>query len=723
MSSNIVLNGKSVAKSALEKDASGSNYILIQTSGDPLDNTQKKKLKDLGVQIQEFVGDETGNQLYLCGYKPEPLDVIRDLDFVEYANVYVNDFVVPAGTVSPSGRQTADADTNQQDGIDVDILLHHDVEGVPLGVISQIATAANVESNAITVDRGILRLKVDPNNLDSIAAIDEVRVIHPVKERKLFNNIGRKILNADDLHLNGTTYRGEGQIVAVADTGFDRGSETDVHEAFDGRVLEVIPLGRPPRGSAKGKADDPDGHGTHVCGSVLGSGTSSSEGKIEGTAPGAKLIVQSVLSKIGRRGTELGGIPGDLFDLFNQAYQLGARVHTNSWGTPLNEQTGIQDPYEGGAEGIDKFVWNNQDMTILFAAGNDGQDKGPGGVMDGRINERSLGAEVAAKNCITVGATENLRPNLKSAIQGVPYTYGGFWSESFPKNPLKDDLMADNPEGLAAFSSRGPTAENRLKPDVVAPGTAILSTRSRNIVNTAGIGDFGAVTDNKYFYLAGTSMATPLVAGCCAVIREILLKNGYEDVTNGVKNPTGSLVKALLINGAVPIHGQYMPKEVGEDPNPHSGFGRVNLAGSISLPGDKSTGYGIGIISDSQQPFEVSVPVPPASALAQQGANGHTNGGTSSAGLTFKVTLAYADLPGARLSNDLNLVVVAGNKERHGNQLNAEFEIGSRQTFDRHNNVEQVVWANVPGDQVKIVIKGWRLTSDEVPFAYVWKFF
>ncbi|KEF54028.1 uncharacterized protein A1O9_09823 [Exophiala aquamarina CBS 119918] len=722
MASTIVLNGKSVAKSALEKDASASNYILIQTTGDPLDNTQKKKLKDLGVQIQEFVGDEEGSQLYLCGYKEEPLDVIRDLDFVDYANVYVNDFVVPADTLPPSGRQTADADASHKVIVDVDVLLHHDVKDLGSGLVRQIADAANVETHEITAESGVLRLKVDLNNLGRIAAIDEVRVIHPVKERKLFNNVARKLLNADDVKLNDTTYQGEGQIVAVADTGFDRGSVTDTHEAFDGRVVKLIPLGRPPRGSTRGKADDPDGHGTHVCGSVLGSGSSSSEGKIEGTAPGAELIVQSLLSKLGPQ-AQLGGIPRDLGDLFNQAYMLDARVHTNSWGTPLDEDSGIQNPYDGGAEGIDNFVWNNQDMTILFAAGNDGQDKGPGRSMDGKINERSLGAEVAAKNCITVGATENLRPDLNSGVQGVPYTYGAFWRDSFPKNPLKDDLMANNPEGLAAFSSRGPTAENRLKPDVVAPGTAILSTRSRNIVNTADIGDFGAVSDSKYFYLAGTSMATPLVAGCCAVIRETLVKNGYEDVTNGVKNPTGSLVKALLVNGAVPIHGQYMPKEVGDEPNPHSGFGRVNLAGSISLPGDRSTGYGIGIISDSRQPFEVSVPVPSASALAQQVPNGQTNPGSSPAGLTLKVTLAYADFPGARLSNDLNLIIVAGDKERHGNQWNAEFEIGSHQPFDRRNNVEQIVWANVPGDHVKIVIKGWRLTSDEIPFAYAWKFF
>jgi serine protease AprX len=116
--------------------------------------------------------------------------------------------------------------------------------------------------------------------------------------------------------------------------------------------------------------------------------------------------------------------------------------------------------------------------------------------------------------------------------------------------------MADNAEGLAAFSSRGPTAEKRLKPDVVAPGTAILSTRSQKKKNLGAVSQGGVSGDDRYMYLSGTSMAMPLVAGSCAVIREALLANGYRDEENVIKNPTGALVKALLINGAESITGQ-----------------------------------------------------------------------------------------------------------------------------------------------------------------------
>ena len=52
-------------------------------------------------------------------------------------------------------------------------------------------------------------------------------------------------------------------------------------------------------------------------------------GVIQGTAPVARLIMQSLLDS----GGGLGGIPDDLHDLFEPAFNDKARVHTNSWGT------------------------------------------------------------------------------------------------------------------------------------------------------------------------------------------------------------------------------------------------------------------------------------------------------------------------------------------------------------------------------------------------------
>ena len=111
------------------------------------------------------------------------------------------------------------------------------------------------------------------------------------------------------------------------------------------------------------------------------------------------------------------------------------------------------------------------------------------------------------------------------------------------------DNKLDKSSNMAGFSSRGPTCEGRIKPDVVAPGVAILSAASRDPeVSLETKTRFGHSDDPLWFFDSGTSMATPLVAGCAAVIREALL-------AGGVSTPSAALVKALLINGAMSLPG------------------------------------------------------------------------------------------------------------------------------------------------------------------------
>lgn len=119
-------------------------------------------------------------------------------------------------------------------------------------------------------------------------------------------------------------------------------------------------------------------------------------------------------------------------------------------------------------------------------------------------------------------------------------------------------------------------------------------------------------------------------------------------------------------------------------------------------------GYGIGCIDeDTEEPFTLRIPIP-------QGDNS----------LSFKITMTYADLPGPSLANDLNLVVISadGMKERHGNQGDQEFAVGSTKPFDRRNNVEQIVWPRLTGDSLQVVVKPYRIMLADVPFAYAWKF-
>ncbi|HML25369.1 MAG TPA: S8 family serine peptidase, partial [Methanomethylovorans sp.] len=88
--------------------------------------------------------------------------------------------------------------------------------------------------------------------------------------------------------------------------------------------------------------------------------------------------------------------------------------------------------------------------------------------------------------------------------------------------------------------------DGRIKPDIVAPGTFIISTRS-SVSDTEG---WGAVNED-YIYMGGTSMATPIAAGGLALIRQ-----NYVDNLN--VTPSAALLKATVINGASDMQpGQY----------------------------------------------------------------------------------------------------------------------------------------------------------------------
>ena len=381
---------------------------------------------------------------------------------------------------------------------------------------------------------------------------------------------------------------------------------------------------------------------------------------VRGTAPAARLVLQSVLDSSGG----LGGLPNDLNDLFQTPYDDdGARVHTNSWGSTLGDGS-----YNSNSSEVDEFVWDHRDCVICFSAGNEGADLNTNGVID----PRSITPPGTAKNCITIGATENNRPNFSLTYEQ------GF---GYPANPIASDRMADNPEGMVAFSSRGPTTDGRIKPDVVAPGSYILSTRSRNTSSSG----WALSADPLYYFNGGTSMATPLVAGCAALVREYLSEE------HQLPTPSAALVKAMLINGAQDVAGQYVASEAGGIPNNSEGFGRVDMAATLS---------------DSVQLRD--------EATALDTDDEETTTVTVHDGASLKVTLVWTDRPGATLQNDLDLIVrTANGQERHGNVA------PNSTAFDRNNNVEQVLWENLPAGNVHIIVRAHRVPLFAQSYALV----
>jgi serine protease AprX len=521
----ITINGISIDPSAPEPvlaalslnnmDAQASDYILVQTK-QPLLKEQRAALEAAGASILEAVPGDA----FICHFPGSNLSAVRGLDFVEWAELYPQAVKLAPSlrNVEPQPRGVvAAASLNEASPLDatpksICVILQRNAD--PDSAAQRIAAAAHIAREDVQVVRGKVRVVVKERRLADLAALDEVRSIEEVFSRKLHNSVARQVLRVPASN-PAPGNEGLGEVVAVADTGFDMGSTTDVHPAFKGRVRKLYALGRP------GRSDDPHGHGTHVAGSVLGDGLSATEGNVRGTATKAKLVLQSVLDANGR----LGGLPDDLNDLFGPPYMRNkARIHSNSWGSDGN--FGV---YDQQALDLDQFVQTHRDMLICFAAGNEGTDSNA----NGQIDPGSVTPPGTAKNCLTVGASENNRPDQAM-------TYRQAWPRDFPANPIATDKVANNPEGMVAFSSRGPTQDGRIKPDVVAPGTYILSTRSR-ATHSKG---WGLSSDPLYMFEGGTSMATPLVAGCIANIRAFLRK------THGLKTPSAALLKALVINGA-----------------------------------------------------------------------------------------------------------------------------------------------------------------------------
>lgn len=660
---NVTSTGKSLM--AIDQNGEGSDYILIQTKG-PLRKAEKEELERLGVESLEFLASD--GFVYLCHFKPDDIAPIQAQSYVIGVSIYHPDFKITSNlqrSVDASGVDSGDKE--------IKVLLH------PQGTLSiddaakQVADAAEISPDLVKVDAEskLLTFKIDPTKVSNLASVDAVKVVEEVVPKTLYNDCARRILGFDppDPQTPPFPFTGAGQVVAVADTGLDKGSFDDMHPAFKGRVKDLISIGR----TKTNGVDDPHGHGTHVCGSIAGAPLSTSTfQQVQGTAPAAELVVQSLWSSTGLR------IPADkaLVAMFLDPYKRHkAYIHSNSWG---DGWTGQQIVYSAECALVDQCIVDNPDLLIVMAAGNSGI----------QLETGTLGSLAACKNVLTVGATESTRA-------------------SFHGKPLKDKAGENDPTEVSWYSSRGPTAEQRIKPDVLAPGTAILSTLTR-LVTKLPRNDLEPSGDDNYAYCTGSSMATPLVAGCAAVLREFLGKTG-------TPNPPAALMKALLINGAYAFHHAHNGRE---------GFGIVNIANSL-IPRDATDGgFRFGeAFDDIDQQHTVTVNIPKIEPPASNANITVRNSDLSTlrvspparGGITLKVTLAYTDVPGPALQNNLNLQVISKDGvTRNGNR-------GSSKYFDNNNNVEQITWKGITPGEATIVVKCSALTSHTQDYALVWR--
>ncbi|MFZ5652531.1 MAG: S8 family serine peptidase [Bacillota bacterium] len=440
---------------------------------------------------------------------------------------------------------------------------------------------------------------------------------------QFLNDRSREIIGADLLNAPGfitpAGLTGKGQVVAVADSGIDKGSLDDIHPDLaneSGKKPKIIMLRS---WAGRQMADDPVGHGTHMVGTIAGSGISSG-GEFRGVAPDASIYFQGILDDKGRVVP-----PQDVEKLFLPAYQANARIHVNAWGTDGNS-------YTESSRKADSFVRGHPDFLVIFGAGN----SGPGA--------KTLTSEANSKNSLVVGSSLSPRPAL--------------------------DFSTGDTLDTAQFSSRGPAADGRIKPDLLAPGTSIISTRSSLVKgNLPGF--------PMYTRMQGSSMASAVAAGSAALMRE------YMQREMAIPRPHAASVKAALINGA-------RTPETGPS---GQGFGVLDLAGTVLALKEKTMALEEeiwGLPDGGIKTYKIKVEDP---------------------GSPFKATLAWTDPAGdpqskSALVNNLDLIVTAPDgREYYGNGF-----LGAGP--DAINNVEQVYINNpTPGEYLVQV----RAASVKVP--------
>jgi hypothetical protein len=274
------------------------------------------------------------------------------------------------------------------------------------------------------------------------------------------------------------------------------------------------------------------------------------------------------------------------------------------------------------------------------------------------------------------------------------------WLVRNPENAKNQLAVAASGEAPTetdyCFGGFAPTGDGRRKPEIMAPGCGINSS----------IGSTGCATTA----LSGTSMACPAVAGAGILIREYFMDGFYPTGHARLDNsfiPTGSLIKAMLINSAVDMTG------IAGYPSPNEGWGRVLLSNVLTFGDNPQHNL---LISDVRH----------AGGL-QTGQAQHLSFYSGNCTQPLHITLAYADAPGQPSDqssthewvNNLDLVVTAPTGEVYRGNFFAGGFSAPGGTADEKNNLEQVIVAAASPGHWDVAVVGTNVPQGPQGYALV----
>ncbi|HPQ38795.1 MAG TPA: S8 family serine peptidase [bacterium] len=598
-------------------DPAGTRYQIVQLTG-PVSEYDKTRLRIAGADPLMYRSHFT----FICRVS-ERADIaaVRSLPIVRWVGPYEPGYRIDAEV----GQTPLAGEERLSDGmyhLIVTVFQSSELRTVQEHVM---ALGGQVVDKVITTARCSLNIRLDPDALPALAAVEGIYRIEEEGEYYTFNDETQEVIQSGSivggtpLWSNGLT--GSGQIIGVMDSGVDPdhcffydSSQPLPSSTLNTSHRKVVAY-RTYGGNAWDGCDL--GHGTHVCGTAAGEPDNGTNVAYRGIAYNAKLTFGDI-GEDTAFACMYGAVnpPSSLTQTYTDTMNDGGYIHTNSWGSTSNT-------YNSYCTDIDTYMWNNKDFLVLFSAGNAGP------------NYSTVGYPGTAKNLVCVGGSDN-------------------WS---------------NIQTMYTNSSRGPVStSNRMAPTLTAPATDTNESPVGidSADNTTGATGWTCGITRQYF--SGTSMACPAAAGMAALVRQYYMDGYYPGGSANPGNtftPSAALIKATMINGS-----SNMTSAPTDRPGNDQGWGRLLMDDTLFFSGDSEN----LIVHDE------------TSGIATSGLDTYTFDVVNT-GLPVKISLVWTDRSGNSLVNDLDLVVTGGPSTYYGNNFNNGWS-STGTTRDRTNPAE-----------------------------------
>ncbi len=637
----------------------GKGLYIVQFIG-PIKDEWLDMLRGTGSDIVTYVP----NNAYIVSSSGKAAIRIAELQnnrFVQYVGDYE-----PAFRLSPTMQQLREAGLRDSVDITVQVIGGRSADKT-IGVLKTMADEF-VEDHEVLNYRNVA-LRVQVSRLGEIASMDDVFNIEERTAREKLDEAQGQIVAGN---LSGNIPVGPGYLTFLAGKGFNSSQfgSFAVNVVDDAYTLtgasqhpDLTSARVPFQNNPTNQSGVQEGHGflnSHIVGGFnngTGSAVEDANGYNYGLgiAPWARVGVTAIFGPSGASSTTWEGT----------AYGQSARISSNSWG-----YTGIAArKYTAQSQEYDRIVRDsqtgtagNQQMTVVFAAGNNGS------------GSNTVSAPGTAKNVITAAAGENVR---QTGTDGCAIGNSG----------------ADSANDIISFSSRGPVnsagGDGRIKPDLTAPGTHIEAGVPQASYNGASVcNQYWPAGQTLYGWSSGTSHSCPAIAGGMALV--------YQDFINkSLGNPSPAMNKAVLMNSASYMTGVGAG---GNLPSNSQGMGQMNLGRAF----DGSS----RILVDQTQ------------TLGATGNTHVTSGTVSDTGKPLRVTLAWSDAPGpttgAPYVNNLDLEVTVGATTYKGNVFSGA-NSASGGSADIRNNVESVFLPAGTSGSFTVTVRATNIAGDGVP--------